>query len=329
MSKVVKELLAGKNISKSISNAVRVNEMTADEIAKYNSDCNKYLNDLQGMYNEIHQLTKAFEEMKMRLDKNDKIAEIINNEFNSVFGMQYSAFFKRIYKCLDKCIFEIGEELNDLICEGANRFEERPVKDKAVQALGHELDRIYNQGGSWTINGIRPTMSEVAGLYDVYKHIVRDHIDKSKITTISQTVSDILKSLGFKVKEQGVGWCLTESDDFDDSEWAQPRDVFNVTAFTNSMEMAFSPKRFKDPGKAIECWFKLEQKYPTCVMITGYLRQAQELHQWSWDNEDKIREWAKKYNCPYDVEYILDACNKPVHRSTDKYPDQCHPYDLG
>ena len=237
---------------------------------------------------------------------------------------------------MSKVVREIlaGKNINESIARAVNenRFEEKPVKDKAVQALGKELDRIYNQGGSWNINGISPTMGEVAELYDVYKHIVRDHVAKENITTISQKVADILKSLGFKVKEQGIGWCLTESEDLDDDEfdeWSQPRDVFDVTAFTDSLEMVSSPKRFKDPGKAIEYWFKLGKRYPTCVMITGYKKQEQELRQWTLDNEDKVREWAKQYKCPYKIEYILDACKKPSLRSNDKWSDQCHPYDLG
>ena len=86
--------------------------------------------------------------------------------------------------------------------------------DDAVSALGRELDRIYHKGGSWTINGFKPTMAEVGMLYDVYKNIVHDHAPLSSITTISQTVSDILKSLGFNVNTKGIGWCLAEGEEY-------------------------------------------------------------------------------------------------------------------
>ena len=122
----------------------------------------------------------------------------------------------------------------DLIERAQLRISLSEGKNQAVQNLGKELDRIYNQGGSWKINGINPTMSEVAELYDVYKHIVHDHVTLKNITTISKNVSDILKSLGFNVKEQGVGWCLSEAVNrklysFNDlPEWAKPivRDEF-------------------------------------------------------------------------------------------------------
>ena len=111
--------------------------------------------------------------------------------------------------------------INDVIKKVYPVYESKDA-DVATQALGKELDRIYNHGGTWTINGISPTMSEVGELYDVYKNIVHDHVKLSDITTISKTVRDILDSLGFNLKEQGTGWALTEGKTVSDlPEWAK------------------------------------------------------------------------------------------------------------
>ena len=90
-----------------------------------------------------------------------------------------------------------------------------PIKESnntnaAVKSLGQYLDGVYNKGERWSVNNISPTMGEVAELYDVYKNIVHDHVDLKAITTISKNVSDILKSFGFNVVEDGVGWALAE-----------------------------------------------------------------------------------------------------------------------
>jgi uncharacterized protein (UPF0297 family) len=81
--------------------------------------------------------------------------------------------------------------------------------DGAVKNLGEYLDGVYNKGARWGYNGIEPTMGEVGQLYDIYKNIVHDHVALKDITTISKTVSDMLKAFGFNVVEQGIGWALS------------------------------------------------------------------------------------------------------------------------
>lgn len=207
-----------------------------------------------------------------------------------------------------------------------------PGIDHAVEGLAQQLDRIYNQGGKWKISGINLTMGEVAELYDIYKNIVHDHVDINKITTISQNVKDSLIALGFNVKPQGVGWALTESDDVEDdlSDYLQKRGTYAVSAFTNDyMEPVGTDKTFTDPGKAIEYWFKLNQKYPTCAMIVGYVSDEQKLRDWVINNKQLVSDWAEKYHCCYKTDYLLDACEKPVRQRNDKYPDQMFPFCLG
>ena len=89
-----------------------------------------------------------------------------------------------------------------------------------------------------------------------------------------------------------------------------------------------SSKQYNDVGQAIQQWFKMEKQCPTCVCITCWKEETKELRQWAVDHENEIRDLVKTNNCPYDADYILNACKKPVTGS-DKYPDQCHPFDLG
>lgn len=116
-----------------------------------------------------------------------------------------------------------------------------------VEELGRQLDRIYNQGGRWNIEGVEPTMGEVAELYDVYKHIVWDGVSYSAITTNSKNVSEILKKLGFKVKEQGAGWTLSEQAGSVNKQVYKVTGIQTVFARTEEdAEMIMSEEDFGD-----------------------------------------------------------------------------------
>jgi hypothetical protein len=90
-------------------------------------------------------------------------------------------------------------------------INESSGQSEPVKSLGKYLDNIYNKGGSWQINNINPTISEVEQLYDIYRNLAHDHVAPDKITTISSNVMEILKALGFKVIPDGVGWKLSEA----------------------------------------------------------------------------------------------------------------------
>lgn len=98
-----------------------------------------------------------------------------------------------------------AESVNSLKCSNDTK--------NALKNLSDYLYDVYKNGGSWSRNNISPTASEVAELYDVYKYIVHDHVDIKDITTIRQAVHDLLVYFGFKLKNKGVGWNLTEADD--------------------------------------------------------------------------------------------------------------------
>lgn len=207
-----------------------------------------------------------------------------------------------------------------------------PDFDSAVESLAQQLDRIYNQGGKWSIAGINLTMGEVAELYDIYKNIVHDHAYINKITTISKNVKDSLITLGFNVKPQGIGWVLTESYESEDDpdDYLQKRGTYVVSSYANDyMEPVGNSKTFTTPDKAVNYWFKQSQRYPTCTMITGYASDEQKLRDWIVNNKQLVSDWAEKYHCPYKTDYLLDACEKPVRQRNDKYPDQMHPFCLG
>jgi len=121
---------------------------------------------------------------------------------------------------------------------------------------------------------------------------------------------------------------LQEETEEDDDWLFQKKGTFVVTAYYPSSMEIKSTKTFSDAGQAVQQWFKMEKSCPSCVCITCWKAQAEELRKWAVGHENEIRNLAKANNCPYKVDYILDACKKPVTGS-DKFPDQVHPFDLG
>lgn len=96
-------------------------------------------------------------------------------------------------------------------------------------------------------------------------------------------------------------------------------------------------RNFDDPGKAVEAWFKLEQKHRGDVAIMCEKRDdAVRLLDWCDRNRDFIEDWHSKYNCPYKLEWILDGIDKNLDNGCkyfyeDKYGygDQISPFSYG
>ena len=119
-------------------------------------------------------------------------------------------------------------------------------------------------------------------------------------------------------------------EDDDEFPWRQKRGTYDVTAYANDyLEPTGDDKSFTDPEKALIHWFRLSKKYPTCVAISGYVADEKRLRDWVVNNEDKFREMYAKYKCPYKLDYLIDACKKPVSHRNDTYPDQMYPFCLG
>lgn len=123
---------------------------------------------------------------------------------------------------------------------------------------------------------------------------------------------------------------INEAEEEEEDDFLQKRGTYVVVAYANDyLEPTGEDKTFIDPEKAIEYWFKLSKKYPTCTLIRGYVADEKKLRAWVVEHEDKFRELYDKYKCPYKLDYLLDACKRPVSRSYDKYPDQMYPFCLG
>lgn len=62
-----------------------------------------------------------------------------------------------------------------------------------------------------------------------------------------------------------------------------------------------------DPAKAVEHWFKICRKAKMMASIHT-MKEADgiKLLKWAASNPDKVTTWHKKYNCPYNLDYILD-----------------------
>lgn len=96
-------------------------------------------------------------------------------------------------------------------------------------------------------------------------------------------------------------------------------------------------RNFDDPGKAVEAWFKLEQKHRGDVAIMCEKRDdAVRLLDWCDRNRDFIEDWHSKYDCPYKLEWILDGIDKNLDNGCkyfyeDKYGygDQISPFSYG
>lgn len=108
-----------------------------------------------------------------------------------------------------------------------------------------------------------------------------------------------------------------------------PAGNFHVAAFGNDYDELQNSDDFNDPKSAITFWVKLQQKYPLNVMITGFAKQEQELRDYVVAHPDWIRQLCKKYNCPYDPEYLIAESEKPSRMKPSEYTDQLHPFGLG
>lgn len=91
--------------------------------------------------------------------------------------------------------------------------------------------------------------------------------------------------------------------------------------------------KINDPAKAIEQWFKLNQKRPTCIAIMPSTKSdGMKLLKWASEHNDMITKWASQYHCPYKVDYLLKSINdkaKVGASGMDWDGDQCSPFSFG
>ena len=118
-----------------------------------------------------------------------------------------------------------------------------------------------------------------------------------------------------------------------DEDYNPKHGIFTVTSFGNDFNELQKMKRFTEPKQAILYWVQLQNRYPLDVMITGFQEEEEKLRSYVTDHQDWYRAISEKFKCPYDPEYIINECEKPVSprkgQYADIYPDQCHPFGLG
>lgn len=124
-----------------------------------------------------------------------------------------------------------------------------------------------------------------------------------------------------------------EEEEEEDDEWAIPHGIYHVAAFGNDYDELQTSFDFKDPKSAIIKWVELQKAWPLNVMITGFQEEEENLRKYVTEHPDWYRQLSNKFKCPYDPEYIINECEKPVRPWTgkyaNKYPDQLHPFGLG
>ena len=127
---------------------------------------------------------------------------------------------------------------------------------------------------------------------------------------------------------------LATIHDHFESEFAQRNESnFHVAAFGNDYDELQSSYDFDNPKAAITKWVELQKAWPLNVMITGFQKAEEQLREYVSSHQDWYKALSEKNHCPYDPEYIIAECEKPVRPRTGKYanvyPDQCHPFGLG
>ena len=97
-------------------------------------------------------------------------------------------------------------------------------------------------------------------------------------------------------------------------------------------EEPFSPIDTDDAKSAITSWFKMSEKYPSCICICGKdYSAAKQLLRWVIDNEDQFIALYNRYKNPYKLDFLLDYCKQNVNSGhlLDWSGDQIDPFSLG
>ena len=99
-----------------------------------------------------------------------------------------------------------------------------------------------------------------------------------------------------------------------------------------SFEPIGQPRELDTPKTALEEWFKLNKKHPTCTSLQPQTNDdAREVLIWASKNRDIIKSWTTRYNCHYKIDYLLkfidDGLNKEKLISWEY--DELFPFCMG
>ena len=110
------------------------------------------------------------------------------------------------------------------------------------------------------------------------------------------------------------------------------RYIISVTE-PGGYETAEAPVVEHDPQNAIIAWFRLGERYPTCVAIQADSEgSAFELLKWAGANRDKMEVWMKEHRCPYRSIFLFDSISSYIKqgRSSMQWEyDQVSPFSFG
>jgi len=147
-------------------------------------------------------------------------------------------------------------------------------------------------------------------------------------------VDDWCDEWGYPLYDDCSAEDLSTIHDHFESEFSQRNESnFHVAAFGNDYDELQTSFDFDNPKAAITKWVELQKAWPLNVMITGFQKAEEQLREYVAAHPDWYRALSEKHHCPYDPEYIIAECEKPVRPRTGQYaniyPDQCHPFGLG
>lgn len=75
------------------------------------------------------------------------------------------------------------------------------------------------------------------------------------------------------------------------------------------------PRELGTPKTALEEWFKLNKKHPTCTSLRPQTNEdAREVLKWASNNKDEIKAWATRYDCHYKIEYLLKSIDDGLNK---------------
>ena len=119
--------------------------------------------------------------------------------------------------------------------------------------------------------------------------------------------------------------------------WISGADVFGLELECiedcSPNDVASSSMETDDPRKAIELWFRIGQKFPSCTdLMTATKSDACKLLEEA--TPEYLTELYGKYKCPYKLDYLIDSVSSSLSRGCgsfyeSEFGDSIYPFSCG
>ena len=122
---------------------------------------------------------------------------------------------------------------------------------------------------------------------------------------------------------------IHESDDVDSVWTAYDPYAAGTYRVTGGLET----KNFNNPAKAIEAWFRFQEKNPAdCMIMCRTKDEAVVLC--SAATEELLTDLYNRYKCPYKLQYLIDSAAREVQKGQPyfhegEFGDTVHPFGVG